>query len=129
MRESLGDAEFEAAFADGATSSVDQAVAMALGNPAGLGPPSGNGVPTGQTVHPGRLTRRQWEIAGLLAEGLSNKEIAARLVISQRTAETHVEHIFVKLGFRSRAQVSGWVAEQRDGERRSREPQPLTGTT
>jgi predicted ATPase/DNA-binding CsgD family transcriptional regulator len=129
VRESLGNAEFEAAFADGATYSVDQAVAMALGNPAGLGPPSGNGLPKAKTAHPGRLTQRQWEIAGLLAEGLSNKEIAARLVISQRTAETHVEHIFIKLGFRSRAQVSGWMAEQRDVERRSREPQLLRVTT
>ena len=46
----------------------------------------------------GRLTRRELEIAGLLAEGLSNKEIAARLVISQRTVETHVDHILSKLG-------------------------------
>ncbi len=60
---------------------------------------------------PGGLTRRETEIAALLAEGLSNKEIAARLVISQRTAETHVDHILSKLGMTSRAQVAGWVAE------------------
>ena len=52
------------------------------------------------------------EIAGLLAEGLSNKEIAGRLVISQRTVETHVDHVLSKLGITSRAQVAGWVAEQ-----------------
>ena len=61
---------------------------------------------------PGGLTRREREIAELLAEGLSNKEIAARLVISQRTAETHVDHILSKLGITSRAQVASWVAEQ-----------------
>ena len=75
--------------------------------------------PTGPAVHaapgasaPGGLTRREREIAGLLAEGLSNKEIAARLVISQRTVETHVDHILGKLGMTSRAQVASWVAAQ-----------------
>jgi len=43
---------------------------------------------------------------------LSNKDIAARLVISQRTAETHVERILTKLGFTSRLQVARWVADQ-----------------
>ena len=60
---------------------------------------------------PGGLTRREREIAGLLAEGLTNREIAARLVIAQRTAETHVDHILSKLGMTSRAQVAGWVAD------------------
>ena len=44
--------------------------------------------------------------------GLTNREIAARLVIAQRTAETHVDHILSKLGMTSRAQVAAWVAEQ-----------------
>ncbi len=42
--------------------------------------------------------------------GRSNKDIAAGLVISQRTAENHVEHILAKLGFTSRAQIATWVA-------------------
>jgi non-specific serine/threonine protein kinase len=54
------------------------------------------------------LTRRETEVAGLLAEGLTNREIAGRLVISPRTAEVHVERILVKLGFHSRAQVGAW---------------------
>jgi len=45
-----------------------------------------------------------------VARGRSNKDIAAELVISQRTAENHVEHILIKLGFTSRAQVAAWVA-------------------
>lgn len=61
------------------------------------------------------LTRRQREIAALVAEGLSNREIAAQLVISQRTAETHVENILTKLGFTSRAQIATWVAERLQG--------------
>jgi DNA-binding NarL/FixJ family response regulator len=44
---------------------------------------------------------------------MSNKEIAASLVISQRTAEGHVEHILVKLGFTARSQIAGWVTERR----------------
>ena len=59
-------------------------------------------------------------MARLVAGGRSNKEIAAELVISQRTAEGHVERILAKLGFTSRAQVAAWVAaSQPDGEGRS----------
>ncbi len=57
-----------------------------------------------------RLTRREWEIARLVAQGHSNREIASALVIAQRTAESHVENILVKLGFTSRAQIAAWVA-------------------
>jgi DNA-binding NarL/FixJ family response regulator len=58
------------------------------------------------------LTARELEIAGLIAEGLSNRQIAARFTISVRTVETHAQHILVKLGFRSRAQIASWVAER-----------------
>jgi non-specific serine/threonine protein kinase len=61
----------------------------------------------------GLLTSREEEIAGLLAQGLSNKAIAKSLVIAQRTAETHVANVLVKLGLTSRSQVAAWVAEQR----------------
>lgn len=54
------------------------------------------------------LTLREGRIAELVAQGLTNKEIAARLVISPRTAEAHVQHILTKLGFTSRAQVAAW---------------------
>jgi non-specific serine/threonine protein kinase len=50
------------------------------------------------------------QVARLVGRGCSNKEIAADLVISQRTAEGHVENILTKLGFTSRAQVAAWVA-------------------
>ncbi|MFJ2008567.1 ATP-binding protein [Streptomyces chartreusis] len=58
------------------------------------------------------LTRREQQVAGLIADGMSDKEIAAELVISRRTAETHVEHILVKLGFTSRAQIAAWITAQ-----------------
>lgn len=54
------------------------------------------------------LTRRQREIAGLVADGMSNQDIADALVISKRTAETHVEHILTKLGFNNRSQIAAW---------------------
>lgn len=57
------------------------------------------------------LTRREAQIAALLAQGLSNKAIAKTLVIAQRTAETHVANILVKLGLNSRGQVAAWVAD------------------
>lgn len=57
-----------------------------------------------------RLTRREKQVAELIAEGLTNKQIATRLVISQRTAEGHVEHVLAKLSFQSRAQVAAWIA-------------------
>jgi len=57
-----------------------------------------------------RLTRREREVAKLVAEGLTSKEIAQRLFISERTAEGHVEQIRSKLGFRSRSQIAAWVA-------------------
>jgi non-specific serine/threonine protein kinase len=52
-------------------------------------------------------------VAELVAEGLSNKAIANRLVIARRTAESHLDHILTKLGFTSRTQIAVWVAEQR----------------
>jgi DNA-binding CsgD family transcriptional regulator len=61
------------------------------------------------------LTAREREIASLMADGLSNHDIAERLVISEGTVEVHVKHILGKLGFRSRAQVAGWVARQGPG--------------
>jgi predicted ATPase/DNA-binding CsgD family transcriptional regulator len=102
--EQLGGAPFEAAFARGAAFSVDEGIAYALGElPATAAPSAGQ-----DTV----LTARELEIAELIAEGLSNREIATRLTISVRTAETHAQHILTKLGFRSRAQIASWVAEQ-----------------
>jgi DNA-binding CsgD family transcriptional regulator len=54
------------------------------------------------------LTPRQMEVAALVAQGLSNREIAQRLFITERSAESHVERIRGRLGFRSRAQVAAW---------------------
>jgi non-specific serine/threonine protein kinase len=59
-----------------------------------------------------RLTPRERQVAALVARGLTNKEIADELVITEGTAAVHVEHIRTKLRLRSRAQVAVWAAEQ-----------------
>ena len=58
------------------------------------------------------LTEREREVAGLIATGKSNAAIAAELVISQRTVETHVTNILGKLGFASRSQIAVWATER-----------------
>ncbi len=60
-----------------------------------------------------RLTGRELEVAGLIAEGLTNQAIARRLSVAPRTAEAHVENIRRKLQVRSRAQIAAWVTEHR----------------
>lgn len=114
VRENIGAAKFEHAFAEGASFSVAQALILALGQEST--PPASDRSPATRvgTRIPGGLTRRELEIAQLLAEGLSNKDIAARLVISQRTVETHVDRILNKLGLTSRLQVASWMAAQQD---------------
>jgi DNA-binding NarL/FixJ family response regulator len=57
------------------------------------------------------LTRREQDVAALLARGLTNQQIAAELTISQRTAETHVCNILSKLGLHRRAQLTAWAVE------------------
>ncbi len=62
------------------------------------------------------LSKREREVVQLLADGLSNRDIAGRLFLSERTVDNHVHHILDKLGFDSRVQVAGWLArnEHRD---------------
>ncbi|MET8878085.1 LuxR C-terminal-related transcriptional regulator [Nocardia sp. NPDC004604] len=102
-RKALGQRAFEAAYRAGAAMSLDAAAGFALGDESEAAPvhaPAGN------------LTKRERQVADLVARGLTNKAIAAQLVISQRTAEGHVEHILTKLGFTSRTQIAAWAAEQ-----------------
>jgi len=67
---------------------------------------------TRATVVAKRLTRREVEIASVVAEGLSAKQIAIRLCLSQRTVESHLERIREKLGVHTRSQIATWVAQE-----------------
>jgi pimeloyl-ACP methyl ester carboxylesterase len=60
------------------------------------------------------LTARQREVADLVSQGCTNREIATRLGIDERSAEGHVERIRLRLGFRSRAQIAAWYSARRD---------------
>lgn len=107
IRERLGDA-YVAAEREGVAMGLEEIGQFALAPPTAA---------TGETrasksVARGPLTRRETEVAELLAEGLTNREIAGRLVISPRTAEVHVERILVKLGFHSRAQAATWWSSE-----------------
>src|SRR5216684_7012288 len=68
-----------------------------------------------------QLTRRKRDVAELVALGLTNREIADRLSLSERTVEWHVEEILNKLGFSARSQIAAWVA--------SRDAPPPSGTS
>jgi DNA-binding NarL/FixJ family response regulator len=60
----------------------------------------------------GGLTAREREVAALIAQGKSNREIAEELVVSERTVETHVGNIMFKLDVRSRRQIRAWASEK-----------------
>jgi DNA-binding CsgD family transcriptional regulator len=67
-------------------------------------------------VAPGALTARQLEIAALVAEGDSNKEIAAALSVTSGTVSNHIERILDRLGLRNRAHLAAWYARQDAGQ-------------
>lgn len=107
VQQQLGEGAFGAGFSAGMTMDSDSVTGFALEEEAPAARRSAGVVP--DVV----LTRREMEVAALVSEGLSNRQIAATLVISQRTAEAHVGHILGKLGFCSRSQVAAWVASVR----------------
>ncbi|MFE5704760.1 protein kinase [Rhodococcus koreensis] len=105
VRSSLGERASDAALQRGRELSLEEAAALALDEKQQASAPS---VPKASSI----LTPREQQIAELVAQGLTNKAIADRLVISQRTAAGHVEHVLTKLGFASRTQIAAWVVEQ-----------------
>ncbi len=125
-RQALGETAFQAAYDRGLQLPAEDALAYALQQLLKKPPtPTVPAAPAPVAPEPGAapLTPREIEVALLVAQGRSNKEIAAQLVISPRTAEGHVERILTKLGFTSRAQVVAWVAaSQPDSEARLTTP-------
>ncbi|WP_328845006.1 ATP-binding protein [Streptomyces sp. NBC_00258] len=120
VRAAVGPGVFDRAYRRGGGLGLTAIVSYALqeaGRPVVPGPRRADGNP-----HPdsGRgdprlasLTRREREVAELVAEGLANQQIADRLVIARRTAEGHVERILGKLGFSNRSQIAAWVSARR----------------
>ena len=70
------------------------------------------GLPRLRRAVPTSLTPRQTEVAALVADGLTNRELAERLGITERSAESHLERIRLRLGFRSRSQVAAWYVSR-----------------
>ena len=84
---------------------LDEAVSFALDE---VPPPLDAAVPSAWEP----LTPREAEVAQLVAQGATNREVAATLMLSDYTVKTHVRHIMEKLGFHSRVEIAGWLARR-----------------
>jgi predicted ATPase/DNA-binding CsgD family transcriptional regulator len=102
VRAHVGPAAAGRLLAEGRRLSPEQAVGLVLANEPDEAPLPGS---------PPGLTSRETEVAALAARGLTNREIAARLFLSVRTVEAHVDHILTKLGFHTRTQLAAWALE------------------
>jgi predicted ATPase/DNA-binding CsgD family transcriptional regulator len=118
----LGDAAVARLWARGRALTSEAAVALALDTPSAAAQEAAqDGESTALTVveryqvasaPPSSLTRREHQIATLVASGRSNKAIASELSISHTTAARHVANIMAKLGFNSRTQIAAWIADR-----------------
>ncbi|ORV94835.1 transcriptional regulator [Mycobacterium interjectum] len=97
LRDAMGEQDFDGAWAEGAGLSLDEAIAYAR---------RGRGERKRPTSGWASLTPTERDVARLVAEGLANNEIAARLFISRRTVQTHLTHVYAKLGISSRVQLA-----------------------
>ncbi len=97
LRDALGDKDFDAAWAEGAALSTEEAIAYAQRG-------------RGQRKRPASgwasLTPTERDVVRLVSEGLANNDIAARLFVSPRTVQTHLTHVYTKLGLTSRVQLA-----------------------
>ncbi|MGE0545042.1 MAG: tetratricopeptide repeat protein [Dehalococcoidia bacterium] len=116
-RAQLGDAAFAAAIAAGRATPPEQVAAAALSSlgttaaaePPGAVPPVT--APRAPAREPSPLTRREREVAALVAQGQTDRQIAESLVIAEGTVGVHLTNIFTKLDLHSRAQLAVWAAE------------------
>jgi predicted ATPase/DNA-binding CsgD family transcriptional regulator/Tfp pilus assembly protein PilF len=102
---SLDTSTWAAAYQRGSELTVNEALTLAQAPPASTAAKHGS-------ARGGVLSSREIQVVELIAKGLSNREIAQALVISDKTAANHVEHIMTKLDLRSRAQVAVWAVQQ-----------------
>ena len=115
-RTRLDEAVWQEEWEKGRSMTLDQVVEFALSQGEEQDAPTLLGVPEQQPPHDEpteRLTAREQEVALLVARGLTNRQVAAELSISEHTAATHVRRIFKKLGLRSRAELATWVSSSR----------------
>jgi predicted ATPase/DNA-binding SARP family transcriptional activator/DNA-binding CsgD family transcriptional regulator len=110
-RSRLGEAVWEEAVDEGRAMSLEEAAVYALeGETGGAGAAVPEGKPSAHDEPAGNLTRREEEVAVLVARGLTNRQISTELSISERTAGNHVARILRKLGLDSRTQIATWSA-------------------
>lgn len=94
-----------AAWDEGRSMTLQQAIALTQESDA-------SSITTPRPAAADGLTRREREIAIMVARGMTNRQIAGKLVISERTAEGHVERIRSKLGFHNRVEIAAWASQQ-----------------
>jgi len=109
-RAALGDEAFLAAWAEGRAMTLELAVEIAIA-PTESAPAKATREGRKARKPTDLLTAREREVAALIASGQSNRDIGALLMIAEKTAEAHVQHILDKLGFRSRSQIASWAVE------------------
>ncbi|HTU76415.1 MAG TPA: LuxR C-terminal-related transcriptional regulator [Trebonia sp.] len=113
-KEALGERLYAREHAAGAALSADDAVRYARDSADAADQAARPGEHAAAAAAPAspweQLTPRERQVAALVAQGMTNREIAARLVVSKRTIDAHVEHILAKLGFSSRVQVAALAA-------------------
>ena len=110
VRQALGAETTPRAWEAGRDMPIDQALDLAVAVTEAPTTPS-SGPPAGSAQQVAGLSPREREVAALLALGLSNRQIAQRLVVTERTVGAHIEHILDKTGFASRHQVGVWAEE------------------
>lgn len=108
----LGEAAWEEALSEGRAMTTDQATDYAFSKEQAV--PTTVPVPQKPPAYQptDELTRREREVAALVADGLTNRQVSTRLGISERTAGNHVARILRKLGLSSRAQIATWATER-----------------
>jgi DNA-binding NarL/FixJ family response regulator len=103
LRNALSDSEFDTAWDEGAALSAEEAVAYAL---------RGRGERKRPTTGWGSLTPTELDVVHLVGEGMPNKDIATRLFVSPRTVQSHLRHVYNKLGLTSRVQLAQEAARR-----------------